>query len=53
MSWKSRNPATGESGGGGKGRMINDDTMEWDFTEWNSWNTAKKMEMKGTTRRVR
>lgn len=32
-------------------RFVDDNTMEWTHTEWNSWKTKKTMSMKGTSRK--
>lgn len=40
-----------KSVGEGTIRMVDDATMEWTFTEWDSLKLMKFMEMKGTSRR--
>lgn len=52
MTSRSRNPLTGhQTYGEGEVRFLSDDTMEWDFTEWDSLKITKIMEMKGSSRR--
>jgi hypothetical protein len=49
---KSHNPMTGEkSVGEGKAVMVDDDTQEWTWTEWDPWKLRKLMELKGTSHR--
>lgn len=33
-------------------RMIDNDTLEWTWTQWDAWHILKYAEMKGTSRRV-
>lgn len=37
--------------GEGTMKMVDNNTMEWSWVEWNSWKTEKTMEMKGTSKR--
>ncbi len=49
---KHRCPMTGEMlNSEGTMKLIDNNTMEWRWTEWNSWKTKKYMEMSGTSRR--
>ena len=52
MKAKSRYLASGQkSVSEGKVKMLDNDTMEWDFTEWDSLKLSKYMEGHGTSRR--
>jgi hypothetical protein len=53
MQGKGRNMNTGTATcGEGKIKMIDNNTMEWTFTEWDGWKTKKLFEGKGTSKRV-
>lgn len=52
MAMKNAGPM-GNTSGSGTTRLVDDNTMEWSYTEWNALKTKKTMEMKGTSKRVR
>jgi Protein of unknown function (DUF1579) len=52
MNFRSRNSSSGESTvGEGTSRLVDANTMEWNWTEWDAAKTKKVMEMKGVSRR--
>lgn len=49
---KSYNTLTGRNSvNEGVAKMVADDMIEWEHTEWTAWKSRKLMEMKGTSRR--
>lgn len=49
---KSHSAVTGETSlGEGKIKIVGDDTMEWDWAEWDTWKLRKLIEVMGTSRR--
>jgi hypothetical protein len=52
MSGRGRNSNTGEvTCGEGTTKFVDNNTMEWTYTEWDSWKLKKMMDMKGTSKR--
>ncbi|MCK4343542.1 MAG: hypothetical protein KAY37_17655 [Phycisphaerae bacterium] len=49
---KTRYLTTGETTvSEGTAKMVDDNTLEWQHAEWDSWKLKKYFEMKGTSRR--
>jgi hypothetical protein len=56
QSWKTKGRGKGMMGdtvGEGTMKKVGNDKMEWTYSEWNSWKTAKLFDMTGTSTRVR
>lgn len=51
MQAKSKSPM-GKTAGKGTVKMVDNNTMNYTWEEWNSWKTQKMMEMNGTSKRV-
>lgn len=52
MEGRGKNPMTGEpTYSQGTMKMVDDNTIEWQFTMWDSWKLKKIMDGKGTSRK--
>ncbi len=53
MKTKGTDPMSGDATSGkGTVKMLDPNTMEWTFTEYDGWGFNKKVEMKGTSRKM-
>lgn len=52
MEGQGKNPMTGQSARSeGTMKMVDDNTIEWQFTMWDSWKLNKVMDGKGTSKK--